>query len=64
MHHVIEPAILYAGAPNRIDSDRWRPLIMSFRELYDLGARLRPSRLAAFPEERFAPRRAPAGTVA
>ncbi|KAK5626668.1 hypothetical protein RRF57_002383 [Xylaria bambusicola] len=25
------------GHPNRVDPDKWRPLIMSFRELYGLG---------------------------
>lgn len=59
----VDESVRLSDAPNRIDPDRWRPLIMSFRELYGLGVRLRPSRLAAFPEERFAPRRAPAGAV-
>ena len=43
------------GNPDRIDPDRWRPLIMSFRQFYSLGDRLHPSRLSEFPEELFKP---------
>jgi flavin reductase (DIM6/NTAB) family NADH-FMN oxidoreductase RutF len=39
-------AVLVEGVPNRIDPDRWRPLIMSFCEFYGLGERVHPSRLA------------------
>jgi flavin reductase (DIM6/NTAB) family NADH-FMN oxidoreductase RutF len=39
--------VLQAGRENRIDPDRWRPLIMSFCEFYGLGERVHPSRLAA-----------------
>ncbi|MGH2942256.1 MAG: flavin reductase family protein [Solirubrobacteraceae bacterium] len=39
------------AAPDRIDPDAWRPLIMSFQQFYGLGAdRLRPSELARIPE--------------
>ena len=38
---------------NRIDPDRWRPLLMSFQELYGLGGRLRESRLASIPEDLY-----------
>lgn len=41
--------------PDRIDPDKWRPLIMSFRQFYGLGDNLHPSRLSAFPEELFKP---------
>lgn len=43
------------GAPNRIDPDRWRPLLMSFQRFYGLGAEVHPSRLAAIPEDAYRP---------
>jgi flavin reductase (DIM6/NTAB) family NADH-FMN oxidoreductase RutF len=42
-----------AGSKNRIDPDRWRPLIMSFQRFYALGPELRPSRLASIPEDAY-----------
>jgi flavin reductase (DIM6/NTAB) family NADH-FMN oxidoreductase RutF len=42
-----------AGSENRIDPDRWRPLIMSFQRFYALGPELRPSRLASIPEDAY-----------
>jgi flavin reductase (DIM6/NTAB) family NADH-FMN oxidoreductase RutF len=42
-----------AGSENRIDPDRWRPLIMSFQRFYGLGSELRPSRLADIPEDAY-----------
>ena len=47
--HVAE-SIVMAGEPNRIDPDKWRPLIMSFQEFYGLGPKLRPSQLGTVPE--------------
>ena len=48
------PDILMADHPNRIDPDRWRPLIMSFQHFYGLaGGRLVPSRLATVDEELY-----------
>lgn len=42
--------------PDRIDPDRWRPLLMSFRELFALGGRAgASSRLATGPESAYAP---------
>lgn len=49
------PAILQAGSTTNVDPDRWQPLIMSFRELYGLGPRARPSRLAEVDEELWRP---------
>ena len=50
------PGILVPGRPNRIDPDRWRPLIMSFQHFYGLaGGRLVPSRLATVDEELYRP---------
>jgi flavin reductase (DIM6/NTAB) family NADH-FMN oxidoreductase RutF len=56
------PEILVDGNPNRIDPDKWRPLIMSFREFYGLGGRVHHSRLAGFPEDKFRPPEQPYGT--
>ncbi|MDR3622808.1 MAG: flavin reductase family protein [Paludisphaera borealis] len=47
------PSILMDGKPNRIDPDRWRPLIMSFQRFYGLGPELFASRLAGIPEEMY-----------
>jgi flavin reductase (DIM6/NTAB) family NADH-FMN oxidoreductase RutF len=49
---------------DRIDPDRWRPLIMSFRELFSLAANARetPSRLARGPESAWAPWKRGLGT--
>lgn len=48
--HVHED-IRTAGSTNRIDPDRWRPLIMAFQRFYGLAGELRPSRLATIDEE-------------
>ena len=42
--------ILLAGHPNRVDPDKWRPLIMSFQHFYGLGPRVHASTLAEIPE--------------
>lgn len=47
------PSILVPGRPNRIDPDRWRPLIMSFQKFYGLGDQVSPSRLASIDEDRY-----------
>ncbi len=46
----LDSAILLDGDPNRIDPDKWRPLIMSFQKFYGLGKQVRPSTLASIPE--------------
>jgi flavin reductase (DIM6/NTAB) family NADH-FMN oxidoreductase RutF len=51
--------ITVTGKPNRIDPEKWRPLITSFRQYYGLGSALQPSRFSAFPEATFAPKRSP-----
>ncbi|QZQ54672.1 flavin reductase family protein [Curtobacterium sp. TC1] len=48
--HVHED-IRAAGTTNRIDPDRWRPLIMAFQRFYGLTDELRPSKLATIDEE-------------
>jgi flavin reductase (DIM6/NTAB) family NADH-FMN oxidoreductase RutF len=50
--HVI-PALLVAGQPNRIDPDRWKPMIMSFCRYYGLGSEIAVSKLAQIPEEQY-----------
>lgn len=42
--------ILMDGFDNRIDPDKWRPLIMSFQKFYGLTPQVHPSRLAEIPE--------------
>ena len=45
-----------AGKPNRIDPDKWRPLIMNFQELYGLAPKkISRSTLAEFEEENYRP---------
>ena len=46
----VEEAILVDGEDNRIDPDKWRPLIMSFQQFYGLGPQLHESTLAQIPE--------------
>ena len=47
------PSVLMDGKSNRIDPDRWRPLIMSFQRFYGLGPELSESRLAGIPEAMY-----------
>lgn len=46
----LDEAIKVDSDPNRIDPDKWRPLIMSFQKFYGLGPQVRPSTLASIPE--------------
>lgn len=43
------------AASDRVDPDRWQPLLMSFRELYGRGERIAASRLATGSEAAYAP---------
>ncbi|KAM0259663.1 hypothetical protein ACHAQJ_003242 [Trichoderma viride] len=53
--HVLDN-IRMAGYPNRIDPDRWRPLITSFQEFYGLSAsKLSKSSLDRIDEEKYRP---------
>ena len=52
--HVSEDVQL-AGHFDRIDPDRWRPLIMSFQHFYGLGDRVHSSTLARIPESAYRP---------
>lgn len=46
----IEESILMKENPNRVDPDKWRPLIMSFQKFYGLGSELHHSILSEIPE--------------
>ena len=48
-----DPAILMQDEPDRIDPDRWQPLIMSFQQFYGLGAKVHHSTLAQIPESSY-----------
>lgn len=53
--HVAEE-LLREGKPNHVDSDKWKPLIMSFSKFYGLAdGQILTSRLAEIPEEQYRP---------
>lgn len=53
--HVAEE-LLRSDKPNHVDSDKWKPLIMSFSKFYGLaGGQVLRSRLAEIPEELYRP---------
>jgi flavin reductase (DIM6/NTAB) family NADH-FMN oxidoreductase RutF len=49
----LEESILMEGHDDRIDPDKWRPLIMSFQHFYGLGEKIYPSTLASIPEKMY-----------
>jgi flavin reductase (DIM6/NTAB) family NADH-FMN oxidoreductase RutF len=49
----LEDSIVMAGMPDRIDPDKWRPLIMSFQQFYGLGPQIHQSTLAQIPEASY-----------
>jgi flavin reductase (DIM6/NTAB) family NADH-FMN oxidoreductase RutF len=51
----IDERILMEGFENRIDPDKWRPLIMSFCEFYGLDRKVWRSTLAEIPEAVYRP---------
>jgi flavin reductase (DIM6/NTAB) family NADH-FMN oxidoreductase RutF len=51
----IDEQILMEGFGNRIDPDKWRPLIMSFCEFYGLDRKVWRSTLAEIPEAAYRP---------
>ena len=53
-----DSSILVPGERDRIDPDKWRPLIMSFQQFYGLTPRLQGSRLATIPESAYRPKTA------
>ena len=53
----VHKSIVVTGKPNRIDPEKWRPLITSFRQYFGLGLPLHSSRFSQFSEATFAPKR-------
>ncbi|WP_183563440.1 flavin reductase family protein [Mucilaginibacter sp. SP1R1] len=49
----LEQSITMNGDPNRVDPDKWRPLIMSFQQFYGLGHQIHASSLASIPEYQY-----------
>ena len=47
------PDIMMDGLSNRVDPNKWRPLIMSFQRYYGLGEEVHESTLARIPEEMY-----------
>jgi flavin reductase (DIM6/NTAB) family NADH-FMN oxidoreductase RutF len=52
-----QPHLLMEGEDDRIDPDKWRPLMMSFCRFYGLGEEIHASRLAEIPETLYRPLR-------
>jgi flavin reductase (DIM6/NTAB) family NADH-FMN oxidoreductase RutF len=46
----IEESILMEGHTNRIDPNKWRPLIFNFQQFYGLGPQVHTSTLGEIPE--------------
>ena len=50
----LDESILMNGDPNRVDPDKWRPLIMSFQKFYGLAeGQVHQSTLAEIPESLY-----------
>ncbi|MDP9081304.1 MAG: flavin reductase family protein [Bacteroidota bacterium] len=49
----LEESTLMDGQPNRVDPDKWKPLIMSFQEFYGLGDKVHSSTLGEIPERLY-----------
>ena len=49
----VDERMLMAGERDRIDPDKWRPLIMSFQQFYGLGAKVHDSTLGRIPESAY-----------
>jgi flavin reductase (DIM6/NTAB) family NADH-FMN oxidoreductase RutF len=49
----LEESILMEGYPDRVDPDKWRPLIMSFQQFYGLGESVHASTLGQVPEQLY-----------
>ena len=49
----LDSSIMMEGQINRIDPDKWRPLIMSFQQFYGLGEQVHASTLSRIPEELY-----------
>ena len=51
----VHTGLLVEGVEDRIDSDKWRPLMMSFCRFYGLGPEIFDSTLAEIPESSYRP---------
>ncbi|MBD1363577.1 flavin reductase family protein [Mucilaginibacter sp. ZT4R22] len=49
----LDESILLDGHPNRVDPNKWKPLIMSFQQFYGLGEQVHSSTLAQIPEHLY-----------
>jgi flavin reductase (DIM6/NTAB) family NADH-FMN oxidoreductase RutF len=49
----LEESIIMDNRPNRVDPEKWRPLIMSFQQYYGLGQQVHDSSLASIPEHKY-----------
>ncbi|MDJ1496505.1 flavin reductase family protein [Cytophagaceae bacterium DM2B3-1] len=49
----LEESIQMKDNPDRVDPDKWRPLIMNFQQFYGLGEQVHPSILAQVPEQLY-----------
>ncbi len=50
----VYPSIVMDGTPNRIDPDKWSPLIMNFQKFYGLApGQVHSSRLGEIPESTY-----------
>jgi flavin reductase (DIM6/NTAB) family NADH-FMN oxidoreductase RutF len=56
----VEESIRMTGHDDRIDPEKWRPLIMSFQQFFGLGGVVHESTLSRIPESAYRPRRAEA----
>jgi flavin reductase (DIM6/NTAB) family NADH-FMN oxidoreductase RutF len=46
----LDQTILMKGTLNRVNPDKWKPLIMSFQKFYGLGGQVLTSKLSSIPE--------------
>ena len=60
----VDESIRMRGHADRIDPEKWRPLIMSFQQFFGLGEIVHDSTLSQIPETVYRPRRAAAPTAA
>ena len=52
----LEESILMEGHDDRVDPEKWRPLVMSFCQFFGLTGKIHRSRLAEIPESAYRPR--------
>lgn len=49
----LDKSIIMDNNPNRVDPDKWKPLVMSFQEFYTLGNKVHHSTLAEISESSY-----------